>query len=192
GGRGRRHDPRGLHPLRPARAGSVGGRVMIAGLLLPLLVAINPYNATFDRAAEAHRAGDPDLAIRLYEQLVGEGVANAAVFYNLGNLYAERGRLGAAIAQYERALQQAPRFDNAGHNLRKCVSETRRHLDRPASTAGQERVFFWHSAIPPGTSRALALISWFALWILLGLRQLCPWRYLRRGAAAAAVLALVF
>jgi Tfp pilus assembly protein PilF len=166
---------------------------MISALLtVALLGAASPYNATFERATGAFQAGDFAAAASQYEQLVGEGVVNAAVFHNLGNAYYRLGRLGPAIANYERALQVDPGFEKAATNLRQCVRQTKRHLARPTESSWQHRVLSWQSSLPLGATRALAIAFWIMAWILLGVRVLAPLRHLRLAALAAAVLAVAF
>ncbi|MDX9973525.1 MAG: tetratricopeptide repeat protein [FCB group bacterium] len=164
---------------------------MISALLVTALIsALGPYNDTFDRATEAFQSGDYASAARQYEQLVDEGVVSAPVFHNLGNTYFRLGRLGAAIANFERALQVDPGFEKAALNLRQCVRQTKRHLVRPEETSWRHRVFAWQNALPLGATRALSVFFWFAAWILLGIRVVAPLRYLRLAAVAAAVLAV--
>lgn len=164
--------------------------MMTVALVTALLSALGPYNDTFDRATEAYQSGDYQGAARQYEQLVNEGVVSAAVFHNLANSYYKLGRMGAAIANYERALQVDPGFEKAALNLRQCVRQTKRHLGRPEETSWQHRVFAWQNSLPLSATRALSVFFWFAVWILLGIRVVAPLRYLRLAAATAAVLAV--
>lgn len=150
------------------------------------------YDQEFARAAKAYEAGDYATAIGVYEQMVGESVAHEALFYNLGNAYYRSGRLGAAIAYYERALQLDPGFENARENLDKAVRETRQHLARPLPSDWEQSLLFWHYLVSRETTNRLALLFWLAFWVVLGLRQLRPLRYTRRAASVLAVLALGF
>lgn len=165
---------------------------MMSTLAAVALLASTPFNETFDRAVDAQRAGDAAAAVALYEQLAAEGVSDPAVFFNLGHGYAQLGRLGPAIANYERALQLDPTFEKAGRDLAQSVGKTQRHLGRPGGPSWQQRALFWQSFLPVGAARALAILFWFALWILLGVRVLAPVRYLRRAALVSAVLAVAF
>jgi tetratricopeptide (TPR) repeat protein len=56
-------------------------------------------------------------AIRAYENLVGQGVDDANLYFNLGNAYYQTGDLGNAIANYRRAGQLAPRDGDVQANL---------------------------------------------------------------------------
>ena len=147
---------------------------------------------TFERANAAYKAGDFPTAIKTFEQLVGEHVENPAVFYNLANAYYRSGKLGLAIANYERALQLDPGLDNAQRNLSHCVDETKQHLARPLAAGWEQGLLFWHYRLRPDITRALALVFWVALWALLGLLQYRRVRYLKGVAALTGILALAF
>ncbi|HUW62962.1 MAG TPA: tetratricopeptide repeat protein [Candidatus Bathyarchaeia archaeon] len=167
---------------------------MTANILICVLLGSGAgvYNDEFDRAATAYDAGDYATAIGAYEQMVGESVAHEALFYNLGNAYYRSGRLGAAIANYERALELDPGFDNARENLEKAVRETRQHLARPLPSDWEQSLLFWHYLVSREMTNRLALLFWVAFWVVLGVRQVRPLRYTRRAAAVLAVLALAF
>ena len=63
-------------------------------------------------------------AIQQYEALIGRGYRDAAVHYNLGNAYLERGDLGRAILNYRRAEEQSPRDPDILVNLQMARSGT--------------------------------------------------------------------
>jgi len=167
---------------------------MMANILMCILLGAGAgvYNKEFARAAKAYDAGDYATAIGAYEQMVGESVAHEALFYNLGNAYYRSGRLGAAIANYERALELDPGFENARENLEKAVRETRQHLARPLPSDWEQSLLFWHYLVSRETTTRLALLFWAGFWVVLGVRQVRPVRYTRRGAAVLAVLAVAF
>lgn len=167
---------------------------MTANILICLLIAAGSsvYNEEFDKAAAAYDAGDYAGAIDAYERIVGESVVHESVFYNLGNAYYRSGRLGGAIANYERALQCDPGFDNARENLDKAVRDTRQRLGRPLPSDWEQSLLFWHYLISRETTYRLALLFWAAFWAVLCLRQVRPLRFTRQAAVLAAVLALAF
>lgn len=156
------------------------------------LVGASPFNETFDRATEAYKAGEDATAIQLYEQLVSELVFHPAVFYNLGNAYYRAGLLGAAIANYERALQVDPGLEGAARNLTRCVNQTGRRLARPLPPEWEQSLLFWHYNLAPSVTRAIALIFWVGFWVLLAVWQWRPMRYLGAAALALGMLAVVF
>lgn len=165
---------------------------MTWSLAIVALLGANAYQEMFDNAARAYDAGDYAGAIQMYEQLIEESVIDPVVFYNLGNAYYRAGRIGPAIANYERALQLDPGFESAQENLDKAVRDTDRKLGRPLPSDWEQSLLFWHYSLPKWVTNALAAISWIALWVILGLRQWKPLRYTRRAATVAAVVALAF
>ncbi len=70
----------------------------------------------FQEASSAYSRGDYPTAIKLYESLTMDGVS-APLFYNLANSYAQAGKSGKAILNYERALRLAPGDPDIRANL---------------------------------------------------------------------------
>jgi len=165
---------------------------MTTVLSLAFALAANVYNDTFEAANKAYAAGNFAEAIRLNEQLVGESVAAPEVFYNLGNAYYRSGRLGPAIANYERALRLDPGFTNARENLNRAVTQTQRRLARPLPPEWEQSLLFWHYNLSRASTHFFAAIFWLAFWGLLTLRLWRRVRYLRTAAALLGVLACAF
>lgn len=165
---------------------------MIASVCIAFLAAANLFDVTFEQGNEAYNAGDYPKAIDAYEQLTAESVVSPAVFFNLGNAYYRSGQRGAAVANYERALQLDPASQEARENLDKCVRETKQQLARPLPPDWERSLLFWHYNLPPGVTRATAFALWFSFWGLLAVLQFRRIRAVRHAAMAAGLLALVF
>jgi len=163
---------------------------MTPWVLVLALAAATPFNDAFDRATEAFTHGDYATAIQGYEQLVAEGVHAPAVFYNLGNAYFLSGRLGPAIANYERTLRLQPGFEDASRNLDLCIARTHRQLARPLPPDWEQSLLFWHYRLGPGAAGILAALCWVGCWLLLGVRQWKPLRF-TRAAVAICLLGVV-
>lgn len=161
-------------------------------LLLCAILGANAFDQTFSRGVEAYHQRSYEASVAAFEQLVDQGVANADVFYDLGNAYYRSGLLAPAIANYERALQLDPGRRNAQENLQRAVSQTERAMSRPQRPEWEQNLFFWHFGITRGTSLVIASSFWCLAWILLAVRLVRRWPYLRRGAAAALALAAIF
>ncbi len=157
-----------------------------------ILLGANFLDETFQNAAEAYENHDYAASVQLYEQLVAEGVVNAAVFHNLGNAYYRQGVLGPAIANYERALHLDPGMQNARHNLDQCVRQTEMRMERPLPPVWEQSLLFWHYGLPSRVTSMVALGSWVLFWALLALRQFRPYGYLRLAAGLFLVLAAAF
>jgi len=64
---------------------------------------------TFLRANAYYEKGDWDKAIEENESILTQGIKSGDLFYNLGNCYLQKGALGMAMLNYERARQMIPR-----------------------------------------------------------------------------------
>ncbi|UCH83010.1 MAG: tetratricopeptide repeat protein [Candidatus Latescibacterota bacterium] len=71
----------------------------------------------FERANAFYESGDYFDAVKHYETLVGVGVEDEHLFYNLGNAYYRTNELGRAVLFYERALRLSPRDSDTRENL---------------------------------------------------------------------------
>jgi tetratricopeptide (TPR) repeat protein len=139
--------------------------------------ALNAY----DHAVAAARA-EPQRAADLYRQaaagfeaLLDSGLRNAALEYNLGNVYFRLGELGRAILHYRRAERLAPREERLRANLRYA----RNRVEPALTPSGQARLtrqlLFWHyETSPVERQRALVLfatVGWSLLWAWLWWRR---------------------
>ncbi len=161
-------------------------------LLAALLLGANAFDDVFLKANEAYEAGRYAEAATDYERIVAGDVANPVVFYNLGNAYYRQGRLGEAVANYERALRLRPGFTAARDNLEQALRASKRALPRPLPPAWERSLLAWHYGLSYRLAWTLGVLSWLLMWGLLAVRLWWPLRFLRRGAAVMAVLAVAF
>lgn len=75
-------------------------------------------NSAFAKANKAYTAGNYDLAIAAYKQILKGGQHSAAVYFNLGNAYYKQNVVGESIYYYEKALQLEPKDEDVLNNLR--------------------------------------------------------------------------
>jgi tetratricopeptide (TPR) repeat protein len=138
---------------------------MKAWLLIAALAAAGRAQTAPD-AQKKYDAGDYTGAATAYEKLAQNAPAEAAWRYDLGNALFKAGRLGPAIASYERAFALAPRD-----------RDIRSNLDFALKRAGEELV-------PAGVPPALfTLFHWASMPELAGLHWLGCWAALLLGAA---------
>jgi tetratricopeptide (TPR) repeat protein len=63
------------------------------------------FEALVDRAQQAYQAGNLPEAEELYRQAISLDDQNAALYYNLGNVYYDMGSYGEAIAAYDKSVE---------------------------------------------------------------------------------------
>lgn len=90
--------------------------VMAAASLIPVAFGAVD-NHRFQEANAAYSRNDFPGAIALYEELVSNHGYSAPLLYNLANSYAQAGRTGKAVLNYERALQLDPHDPDILGNL---------------------------------------------------------------------------
>ncbi len=73
--------------------------------------------ALFAEANAAYQADAFHEAIRLYKEVLDQGLASRAVYFNLGNAYHKQGAVAESILHYERALLLAPNDEDTRFNL---------------------------------------------------------------------------
>lgn len=139
------------------------GLALILGLLAarPLLAQaadMGVANSLYDngRFAEAAQA---------YEQLINQGAADSAVYYNLGNAYLRQGNVGQAIVNYQRAAQLDPRDAAIQANLAAARAQA---IDQFPAESGSPLDNFTAVSNRYATMNELALLA-LGLWFLFGL-----------------------
>ena len=139
----------------------------------------------FKQGNEAYSKGDFNAAEKAYRDIVGLGIQNWRVYYNLGNACFRKDQIGDAILFYEKALRLEPQDADARENLRFASLRIR---DR----------------IPPdGTPFLIALLSRGVNWLnleqvtriflvlyLVAMATLAAWITLRRTRWSVLVGAL--
>ena len=153
---------------------------------------ITEADAAYRRGVEAGSIGEAAGAFAEaaedYTAAIEAGAANGYVFYNRGNARVKSGRVGAAIADYERALRMLPRFGD----LRANLSYAR------ALASGEQKQSAPHDLLSPllapHTRTTLAETAWAAVGLyvltfaLLTAYALLPRQGLRRATLAAGIL----
>ena len=152
--------------------------------------AASPLARQFLAGLEAYQAGRYEQAIDQWEKIVRSGVANAELFYNLGNACLKADRLGPAILWYERAARLRPNDPDLRFNLDYARSLTR---DRTEDTAiSLARIlFFWNYQLSRRAVAVTGLAGNLIFWLLMIAWRLTRRRGFFRTALLVAVPALV-
>jgi tetratricopeptide (TPR) repeat protein len=104
----------------------------VAVLCLPPATASASTPAgIFEKANEAYEAGRYEEAASGYETILGYGLKDPRVLYNLGNCEFKMGHLGQAILNYERALRFDPSDQDVRDNLEFARGRIRDRMPEP-------------------------------------------------------------
>lgn len=83
----------------------------------PVAAQPDSLEKQFEAATAAYEQGQYAEAEETYRALLDAGVANGALYYNLGNAYVRLDQLGPAIRYYEKARRLRPNDPRVQHNL---------------------------------------------------------------------------
>lgn len=127
-------EPRGGRRSRRAIGLLLVAAALVGGLAMPIGAARAAGGAVESHFAEgntAYEARRYDDAVAAYEKVLGAGVADPRVLYNLGNAQYRLGRLGPAILAWERALRLDPADDDTRANLELARGQIRDRVGEP-------------------------------------------------------------
>jgi tetratricopeptide (TPR) repeat protein len=135
----------------------------------------------FDQAVAVTRE-DPPRAGELYRQaaagllaLRDAGVRNAALEYNLGNVYFRLGDLGRAILHYRRAQRLGGDDERLAANLRYARQRVEPRITPSGQTRLTQQLLFWHYDTSPKERFwvlvACAAVGWPLLFLWLRRRS---------------------
>jgi len=71
----------------------------------------------FYRANTFYAERDYSKALEAYRSILGTGLENGALYYNIGNCYFKTGRLGYAVLYYDKARKLVPQDSDLASNL---------------------------------------------------------------------------
>lgn len=160
-----------------------------------------------EEATEAFREGnqlrgtDPEAAGEAYEEatlrlerIIREGgVENGRLYYNLGNVWYQRGDLGRALVNYLRAEKYIPNNVQLQQNLAFVRQQRTDAFQESEKRKVLKTLFFWHYDLASGTRLALFAGVFLLLWTLAAARLFWKRRELSVAIAACAALsALLF
>jgi hypothetical protein len=159
--------------------------VLVAAAILTLTLAaparaVAP-SAAFDKGNRSFAEGHYAAAAANYEALAHTRGWSAPLLYDLGNAYAEQGRVGPAVLSYERARVLAPRDADIAANL--AYVRARAGLPTPPSP--------WYrivaSYLSPAAWTWLTVVAlWMGMASLLSVR-----RWHKRRLVPVGILALL-
>jgi tetratricopeptide (TPR) repeat protein len=134
-------------------------KLLLCLLLLGSHAPASPVQEWFRQGNDFYDRQNYDSASACYEKIIASGVLNPDLFYNLGNTYYRKGKIGMAILFYEKAHALAPSDEDIRANLRFANANIVDRIDIPEP--GFMGFIFngFHGLFPLGTQ----------LWIILSL-----------------------
>jgi tetratricopeptide (TPR) repeat protein len=145
----------------------------LAVLLLAFIFCCTSIRAAdassdFEQANKCYEQGKYADAVSLYEKMLKQGNASAAVYFNRGNAYFKMGQLGHAIASYRQAEQLAPRDPE----LRANLQFVRKQAQGGASHSSER----WRTYLNWLTLNEWTWATVIAFWILFLLLAGMQWK----------------
>ena len=112
--------------------------MLIFVLLFPLLLQASDLETRFNEGNAAYSVGKYDKAITIYKEIQKQEGSGSGLLYNLANSYAQKGEIGLAILNYERALKLSPTDPDILGNLAKVRKDKGLFTEEPGKI---QRVF---------------------------------------------------
>lgn len=173
---------------------SISVRIFAVAVLVLGIVFLMPTRASemtretalelLDEATEAFREGnrllasDPAGAQASYEKatlrlerIIREGgVENGKLYYNLGNIWYQRGDLGRAIVNYLRAQRYIPNDMQLQQNLSFVRQQRTDTFQESEKRRLLKTLFFWHYDLSSHIRLRLFGAGFLLLWVMAGAR----------------------
>ena len=141
--------------------------LVLLSFLLPSCGTMLPTEDSLLQANRLYEHEQYTEAIRVYQELVLNGIDDAAVYYNLGNACYKNNDIGCAVLNYRRAQRLQPRDPDISANLTLARAQT---LDRMEL---EPKIFpsfvytllsDWNTA---DESALIALVAWITLCLAI-------------------------
>ncbi len=116
-------------------------------------------NEIWDRANTAYINESYDKAIELYNTILDSGQLSDKLYFNLGNAYFKKNKLGKAILNYEKALKISPTDSDIHYNLEVAKSRTKDRINEVPEFFLNE----WNRAI----QRLLSCTGWSIVSLIM-------------------------
>ncbi len=122
---------------------------------------------SFDKGNENYRSGNYGGAIAEYQKVIDQGLASAAVYFNLGTAYYREGKIGPAILAYERAERLKPNDPDILHNLRLADLKTADRIEPVPELFLIQWLRSYAALVPFDTAFRTATVAWIVFFVAL-------------------------
>ncbi|NRA44816.1 MAG: SH3 domain-containing protein [Oligoflexales bacterium] len=140
-------------------------------LFLGLFLCTSQVSASqgqLELAAQAYDKGDFYQSVKIYEELISEGLDNGHVFYNLGNAYYRLEEPGKAMAAYLAAKRLLPRNPDIKANLAYVHGQIKDKLEYQTESGFLNVIAFWQDSVTSKEIFEVFLFFWCLGFLLLG------------------------
>ena len=134
--------------------------------LSPLVLQAGDVESRFESANAAYSLGEYDKAIKIYKDIIEHEGSGSGLMYNLANSYAQKGQIGLAILNYERALKLSPSDPDILGNLAKVRKDKGLFAEEPGKVA----LLFSTLSIDGWSTVAACCLVFVAVLLLIRLR----------------------
>ena len=153
----------------------------------PLALQAGDVESTFESGNAAYSVGEYDKAIEIYRGIIEREGSGAGLLYNLANSYAQKGQVGLAILNYERALKLSPSDPNTLGNLAKVRKDKGLFIQE----AGKVARFFSKLSTDGWSIVALGCLLYVAILLFVRLRYTSSTRTLTISTVSAVLLLIL-
>ncbi|MFT5699741.1 MAG: tetratricopeptide (TPR) repeat protein [Desulforhopalus sp.] len=163
--------------------------ILILLLLTGFAVTVQAgdVESRFEAGNAAYSLGEYDKAIDIYSEILAQEGNGSGLLYNLANSYAQKGEVGLAILNYERALKLTPSDPNILGNLAKVRKDKGLFIEEP----GKVGRFFSTLSLDGWTLLAFGCLLYLLMFLILRLKyKSFPRSFSLSGACAALLLIL--
>ena len=150
-----------------------------------------PPRELMAEANARYERGEYPEAAQQYEALIGCGYRDAAIYFNLGNSYIERGDLGRGVLNFLRAEELSPRDPDIVSNLALARSRTIDQVEAEGDSLIASISDFGRRWATTGEFGLAALLLWAVFSLAVFVLILAPEVRLRAALRSGAVVAFV-
>jgi len=155
--------------------------------LSPLVLQAEDVESLFESGNAAYSVGEYDKAIGIYKEIIAHEGSGLGLLYNLANSYAQKGQIGLAILNYERALKLSPSDPDIRGNLAKVRKDKGLFTKEPGKVA---RLFSTLS-LDGWSTVAFGCLLFVVILLLIRLRYKSSTRTFALSTVSAVVLCML-
>lgn len=170
--------------------------IVIVALFFPILIFVSSTYASenarmYIDGIKYYNNGEFEKSIELFETIVGTGVNNGKLFYNLGNAHFKSGNLGKSILWYKRAIKLIPNDPDLKFNFQYANGFVKdKSEDKTFSVF--KILFFWKQMLGQNTIKLCGLSFSFLFWLMIIFQMIKGRKLVKLHTGIVFTLAFIF